>query len=148
MTQRTIPAQKATIQAAPLEAPLKISASAVAYPHPEKVNSPPTELLVLYAQTIPQCEPGYWLQGAAKDMLLHMHSDSFPAHGGSEGILVYLNKTRSVPGCNRYGSLQTFLSSLRLTSCICRVGWVRSCQGIHTQARGLGGGGCILLHYH
>ena len=36
-TQRTIQARKATIQAAPLEKPLKMSASAVAYPHPEKV---------------------------------------------------------------------------------------------------------------
>ena len=37
LTQRTIQARKATIQAAPLEKPLKMSASAVAYPHPEKV---------------------------------------------------------------------------------------------------------------
>lgn len=39
LTQRTIQARKATIQAAPLEKPLKMSASAVAYPHPEKVGA-------------------------------------------------------------------------------------------------------------
>ena len=62
VTQRTIPAQKATIQAAPLEAPLKISASAVAYPHPEKVTTAlPQNDWRNYAYTAPNFCHGYGL---------------------------------------------------------------------------------------